>query len=165
MCDERRGTLFFFWGCKMPKKGKDHEIRNAKIKFLAVDDVLEEFDFANADSIKTTIIKQISNSKLEVNRLLGLATDGASVMTGKRNGAAALLRRECKLFLNVHHICHRLALSCGEANDHVQYIQSVEKICYSFGRSSRTLLRKVLRMPRLLLLQINNQYLMQERKS
>ena len=117
----------------------DHEFGNAKIKFLAVDNVLEEFDSANADSIKTTIIKQISNSKLEVNRLLGLATDGASVMTGKRNGVAALLRRECKLLLNVHCICHRLALACGDANDHVQYIQSVEKILlqlWSFFKNS-----------------------------
>ena len=70
----------------------DHDYGNAKIKFLAFNDVLEEFDSANADSIKTTIIKQISNSKLEVNRLSGLATDGACVMTGKRNVAAALLR-------------------------------------------------------------------------
>ena len=144
MCDKRRGTLFSFGVVKKPKKGKDHEFGNTKIKFLAVDDVLEEFDFANVDSIKTTVIKQISNSKLEVNRLFGLATDGASVMTGKRNGVAALLRRECKLLLNVHCICHRLALACGDANDYVQYIQSVEKFCYSFGRSSRTLLRKVL---------------------
>ena len=58
--------------------------------------------------------------------MLGPATDGASVMTAKRNGVAALLRREWKLLLNVHCICYRLALACGDANDHVQYIQSVE---------------------------------------
>ena len=117
----------------------DHEFENAKIKFLAVDDVLEEFDSANADSIGGTIIKQISNLKLEVNRLLGLATNGASVMTGKKNGVAALLRRECKLLLNVHCICHCLALACGDANDHVQYIQSVEKMLpqlWSFFKNS-----------------------------
>ena len=71
--------------------------------------------------------------------MLGLATDGASVMTGKRNGVAAFLRRECKLLLNVHCICHRLALACGDANDHVQYIQSVEKILpqlWSFFKNS-----------------------------
>ena len=71
--------------------------------------------------------------------MLGLATDGASVMTGKRNGVVALLRRECKLLLNVHCICHRLALACGEANDHVQYTQSVEKFLpqvWSFFKNS-----------------------------
>jgi hypothetical protein len=30
--------------------------------------------------------------------------------------------------LNVHCICHRLALACGDANDHVSYIKTVEKV-------------------------------------
>lgn len=111
----------------------------AEVNFLAVNDVLEEFDSANAFAIKNMIIKQIDDSNLDVSKLSGLATDGCSVMTGKRNGVAALIRRECKLLLNVHCICHRLALACGDANDHVAYIQTVEKVLiqlWSFFKNS-----------------------------
>lgn len=87
------------------------------------------------------ITKQIhvGESNLDASKLSDLATDGCSVMTGKRNGVAAFLRRECKLLLNVHCICHRLALACGDANDHVAYIQTVEKILvqlWSFFKNS-----------------------------
>lgn len=111
----------------------------AEVNFLAVDDVLEEFDSANAFAIKSMIMKQIRESNLDVSKLSGLATDGCSVMTGKKNGVAALIRRECKLFLNVHCICHHLALACGDANDHVAYIKTVEKILiqlWSFFKNS-----------------------------
>ena len=39
-----------------------------------------------------------------------------------------LLREDCKLLLNVHCICHRLALACGDANDQVSYIKTIEKV-------------------------------------
>ena len=84
-----------------------------------MDDVLENFHSANAEAIKSVVIKQLEESKLEVKKLTGLASDGASVMTGKRNGVASLLRKESKVILNVHYICHRLALACGNANDDV----------------------------------------------
>ena len=85
------------------------------------------------------LVKQIAAAKLEKSNLTGLATDGCSVMTGKRNGVAVKMRQECKLLLNVHCICYRLALACGNANDHVSYIKVVEKILvqlWSFFRNS-----------------------------
>ena len=69
----------------------------------------------------------------------GLATDGCSVMTRKRNGVAVKMRQECKLPLNVHCICHLLALACADANDHVSYIKVAEKILvqlWSFFKNS-----------------------------
>lgn len=55
-------------------------------------------------------------------------TDGASVMVGKENVITAKLKREAKILLNVHYICHRLALACGDANYHISYITTVEKV-------------------------------------
>lgn len=66
--------------------------------------------------------------KLEVSKLTGLGTDGASVMTGKRNGIAFKLCGESKLLLSVHCICHRLVLARNDANDDVANIKMVEKI-------------------------------------
>ena len=42
-------------------------------------------------------------------------------MVGKENGVAAKLKREAN-------ICHRLALACGDANDQISYIKTVEKV-------------------------------------
>ena len=49
-------------------------------------------------------------------------------MTGKRNGVAARLRADNKALINIHCICHRLALACGDANDNVSYIKQVERV-------------------------------------
>ena len=117
----------------------DQDSRKADVKFLAIDDVLEEYNSASAEAIKGMLVKQIAAAKLEKSNLTGLATDGCSVMTGKRNGVAVKMRQECKLLLNVHCICYRLALACGNANDHVSYIKVVEKILvqsWSFFKNS-----------------------------
>ena len=82
---------------------------------------------------------QLNESQVELKKLTSLSSDGASVMTGKRNGVAILLREESKVILNVHCICHRLALACGDANDEVSYIKTVEKILvqlWSFFKNS-----------------------------
>ena len=73
-------------------------------------------------------MKQLSDCDQDINKLSGLSTDGTSVMVGKENGVAAKLRREAKMLLDVHCICHRLALACGDANDHISYIKTVEQI-------------------------------------
>ena len=51
-------------------------------------------------------------------------------MTGKTNGVAAKLRSEVKPLINIHCICHRLALACADACDSVTYLTQVEKILY-----------------------------------
>lgn len=117
----------------------DQDSGKSDVKFLAIDDVLVEYDSANADAIKGMLVKQIAAAKLEKSKLTGLATDGCSVMTGKSNGVAVKTRQECKLLLNAHCICHCLALACDDANDHVSYIKVVEKILvqlWSFFKNS-----------------------------
>ena len=43
---------------------------------------------------KSTVLMQMAESKLEMSKLTGLATDGASVMRGKTNGIGSKLREE-----------------------------------------------------------------------
>ena len=38
------------------------------------------------------------------------------------------MRAGKKTLINVHCICHRLALACGDANDTISYIKQVEKV-------------------------------------
>lgn len=58
--------------------------------------------------------------------LRGLATDGASVMTGKTKGLAALLRKDATSLVAVHRVCHRLALACADTNEELEVIKDVE---------------------------------------
>ena len=50
-------------------------------------------------------------------------------MTGKTNGVAARLRRTVNpSLINIHCICHCLALACASANDSLSFLLKVEKI-------------------------------------
>ena len=106
----------------------DPDSSKATTQFLCSKNLLTSSESANAETIKSTVLMQMAESKLEVSKLTGLATDGASVMMGKRNGIASKLREESKLLLSVHCICHRLVLACNNSNDYVAYIKTVEKI-------------------------------------
>lgn len=52
---------------------------------------------------------------IERHKCTGFASDGARSMTGKVNGAAAILRKECPGMVAVHCIAHRLALASSQA--------------------------------------------------
>ena len=47
-------------------------------------------------------------------------------MVGKNNGISALLKRETPSLVNIHCICHRLALACGDSNNKVKYMLTIE---------------------------------------
>ena len=61
---------------------------------------------------------------LQLENLKGFASDGASVKTGKYNGVAAKFKEleSCKIMINIHCICHRLALACADTGDALKYI-------------------------------------------
>ena len=53
-------------------------------------------------------------------------SDGASVMTGARNGVAKLLKDENPLILSFHCLAHKLALACASSADTLDYIAHSE---------------------------------------
>ena len=51
-----------------------------------------------------------------VENCFGFSSDGASVMTGKDNGVAAILKKtHCPHMISVHCVAHRLALATSQA--------------------------------------------------
>lgn len=82
---------------------------------------------------------------LDLSRLGGVSTDGASVMVGCKSGVVTRLRELCPGILATHCIAHRLALSCGEAADKVTYLvkfQAVLNDLYKyFERSPKNMAR------------------------
>ena len=65
---------------------------------------------------------------MDISKLMGLSSDGASVMVGKNNGVAAKLRQRNSKLLNMHCVCHRLALACMDTCQELKYIWEVEAV-------------------------------------
>jgi len=61
---------------------------------------------------------------LDVTKVGGIASDGASVMLGCNNGEAAKLKAIVPSVMVVHCICHQLALACADSNQELSYIES-----------------------------------------
>ena len=77
---------------------------------------------ANAESITREILDVLNEKKIPLDRLTGLATDGAAVMSGKKYGIVQLLKQIQPDMVSTHGIAHRLVLSCGGAADKIPYI-------------------------------------------
>ena len=100
-------------------------------KFLHTADLLSESEETSTDaksifeSLKNLIQKQL---QLDLADLKAFVSDGASVMTCQEKGVAA---RFCKVeesstMLNVHCVCHRLALTCSDTGDELKFIKTLK---------------------------------------
>ena len=78
--------------------------------------------------ILSVITEELKRDKLDINKLSSFASDGASVMTGSQNGVAAKLREQVPTLINIHCICHCLALACNDTNDTLKSISQVETV-------------------------------------
>ncbi|KAK5855574.1 hypothetical protein PBY51_007239 [Eleginops maclovinus] len=76
-----------------------------------------------AEAVKEVIIRK----EIPQDRIFGLGTDGAAVMTGRRNGTAKLLTDSWPGLVSVHCAAHRLALACKDAADEVPYMKIFRK--------------------------------------
>ena len=107
----------------------DRETSKANTSFLDVSNLLESSTSADAETVTHTITQQIDDVGLKRQHLSSFASDRVSVMTGKTNGVAARLRRTVNpSLINIHCICHSLALACASANDSLSFLLKVEKI-------------------------------------
>lgn len=100
----------------------------SEVHFLSIQEVLKNSTSANAATIVKLVREELSKNGLDINKLSSLASDGASVMTSSRNGVAAKLRETVQTLINIHCICHRLALACNDANDSLTPISQVETV-------------------------------------
>ena len=108
----------------------DEHSSEVAVEFLSVDNLLEKHDSANAAAMFQTIQSNLQACTLPTDKLIGLATDGASVMVGRKNGLAAKLKEVNPRLISVHCICHNLALACTDAKDdaNLKFIKEVETV-------------------------------------
>lgn len=106
----------------------DQESGNVHTSYLSCQDILEKASSANAQTISNLLVDTVQSSGLDIKKMTGFSSDGAAVMVGKKGGVAALLRSKSPALINVHCICHKLALSCTDSNESIKYIKEVELI-------------------------------------
>lgn len=106
----------------------DTESGTVETKFLSAQDVLKEHDAANAQAIYDLLKEELLSSQLDIKDMMGLATDGASVMVGIREGLASKLKRDNPCIISIHCVCHKLALACTDSNEDTKYIKDVSDI-------------------------------------
>ncbi|XP_015272828.1 PREDICTED: uncharacterized protein LOC107115600 [Gekko japonicus] len=116
---------------KFRKTGGDHKTVFAGIVKLAA---------CNSAAIVDSIRKFYDENHLDMNRMVMFTSDGASVMLGKRNGVAALLRESIPHLLEQHCVVHREDLGIDDAWKTIPFIKKVETLIRTvytvFSRSS-----------------------------
>lgn len=79
-----------------------------------------------------------------MNRIVMFTSDGASVMLGKCNGVAAILRQSIPHMLEQHCVAHREDLAIDDAWKEIPLIKDIETlICTVYTLFSRSSIRKV----------------------
>lgn len=67
-----------------------------------------------ASTLYSTLLAVLEDFGVDVSKVLGFGSDGASVMTGRENGVAARLKRDSPHAVAVRCICHRLYLAVSQ---------------------------------------------------
>ena len=77
-----------------------------------------------AETINSEIRNTLTNLGLDVTKCVGLGSDGASVMFGRKGGLGVLLGQDAPLLTHVHCVAHRLSLACSDAAKDIPFLKS-----------------------------------------
>jgi len=73
-------------------------------------------DAATGQELAKCLKKIVEDCQLELKKMKSCVTDGAGAMIGRHNGMVAIIKREVPDLINIHCVCHRLALACADAS-------------------------------------------------
>lgn len=89
---------------------------------------------ANAKNIVKLVLEEVEAKGLEIRNMVGIGTDGASVMTGKTGGVVKLLRDHSPALIGVHCAAHRTALAASQAAKHVPEMEAYQRTIMNIFR-------------------------------
>lgn len=101
-------------------------------KYLSV----EELPATRADDVRAGIEAAMKARNIVVENLVGLGTDGASIMRGVHTGVTTQFKKVNSTIIAIHCMAHRLQLACEKAAKKVPYI---EKYIAALNRFARIL--------------------------
>ena len=81
-----------------------------------------------AETITTRVCEYVKSAQLEISKMRGIGTDGASTMMGCHNGVVARLKTITPSVIGVHCAAHRLNLASSQAGNNVAYVQKFSNI-------------------------------------
>ncbi|XP_045165902.2 zinc finger protein 862-like [Mercenaria mercenaria] len=82
----------------------------------------------SADIIYQSLKNYLHDASISLDSMTSFASDGPSVMTGKKNGVVAKLKKDNPRVIPVHCLNHRLQLAVSKAFGSVREIDSVDEI-------------------------------------
>ncbi|VDI74940.1 Hypothetical predicted protein [Mytilus galloprovincialis] len=94
-----------------------------------------------AVSITAHIIAYLKSFGVDLSKIFGMGSDGASVMIGKHGGVSQLLKDTSPHLVEVHCVAHRLALACVDTAKEIpdiQFLESIVSTVYSYYKHSPT---------------------------
>ena len=95
-----------------------------KTSYLNIRDLVN----GRAETIESALLQVLRDKSIDVTKLRGFSSDGASVMTGRLTGVATRLKQHTPRMLAVHCANHRLALAAAHAADNIPYLQRYKSI-------------------------------------
>ena len=104
---------------------------SAMSRFLGV----RSLEQTNADTIFSGIQDILVSKQLDVKNMIGMATDGASVMVGHRTGVTTQFKRLNPKLLTSHCMAHRLQLLTEKAANQCPYLVKFIGIINTFAKA------------------------------
>ncbi|XP_064631651.1 uncharacterized protein LOC135489945 [Lineus longissimus] len=95
-------------------------VQNAFVQDMFVPD-------GSADRIYEAVVKTVNEKELDCNKLGGVGTDGASVMTGRVNGVVTKMKALEPNIIAVHCVNHRLALASKDSFGQMPVLVNLEE--------------------------------------
>ncbi|XP_042610690.1 zinc finger protein 862-like [Cyprinus carpio] len=101
-----------------------------------------DVDSGTARCIYDCVVAVLREMDIALSRVIGLGSDGASVMMGRHGGVGALFKQANPFSIQVHCVAHRAALAALDAEKAVEniraYKNTISSVLYSFYRHSAT---------------------------
>ena len=95
---------------------------------------------ADAETITKCVLAELASYELDPEDMSGIGTDGASVMTGRKNGVVVKLKQHSPNLIGVHCAAHRCALATSQAANSIDeikaYARTVSNVFYYFSNSA-----------------------------
>ena len=120
---------------------------------------------ATGKGLYDTISQHLDSRNIPVTKITQLGTDGASVMTGRKQGLTGHILRQNPHLINSHCSAHRIALCSEQAANHVpamkEYQKTLENLYYHFKKSpvktdKLQAIQKVLDDPQIKIREVHN---------
>ena len=108
-----------------------NEFGNCVTQFIGA----RSLEVTNADGIMAAVLKLMEDRALDMKEVVGLATDGASVMTGVKTGVATRLKEINPAMITIHCMAHRLQLLSEKAANCVPYVVKYIAVLNEFAKA------------------------------